>query len=176
MKDKKCFKVTDHCHYTGEYRGAGHRICNLNYNVPRKIPKVFHNGSNYDYQFIIKDLTEFLKKFTCLGENTEKYITFTVPIEKKVTRIDQNGEEITKNISHILQFIDSARFIASSLSNHRVKSKFEHNDKKCETGGIKYKYCDCFHQYAIFKDDLIESKRLYCNKNYRYKFDEKLIF
>ena len=31
--------------------------------------------------------------------------------------MDQNGEEITKNICYILQFVDSARFMASSLSN-----------------------------------------------------------
>ena len=40
-----------------------------------------------------------------------------MPIVKEVIRIDKNGEEITKNISYILQFIDSARFIANSLSN-----------------------------------------------------------
>ena len=51
---------------------------------------------------LIKELAgEFKKQFTCLGENTEKYITFTVPIERKVTRIDKNGEEITKNILHM---------------------------------------------------------------------------
>ena len=34
---------------------------------------VFHNGSNYDYHFIIKELTnEFEEIFECLGENTEK--------------------------------------------------------------------------------------------------------
>ena len=55
----------------------------------KKIPTVLHNGSNYDYHFIIKELAEqFKKQFTCLGENIEKYITFTVPIEKDVTRID----------------------------------------------------------------------------------------
>ena len=74
--------------------------------------EVFHNGSNYDYRFIIKELTEeFKKQFICLGENTEKWVTFTVPTEKEVTRIDKNGEEITKNISYLLQFIDSARFL-----------------------------------------------------------------
>ena len=35
-------------------------------------------------------------------------------MEKEKTRFDKNGEEITKNISYILQFIDSARFMASS--------------------------------------------------------------
>ena len=57
-----------HCHYTGEYRGAAHGICNLNYSVPKKIPVVFHNGSNYDYHFIMKELAEkFKKQFTCVG-------------------------------------------------------------------------------------------------------------
>ena len=103
MKDKKYHKVNDHCLYTGEYRGAAFSICNLKYSVPKNIPIVVHNGSNYDYHFIIKELAEeFKKQFTCLGENTEKYITFTVPIEKEVARIDKNGQEITKNICYIL--------------------------------------------------------------------------
>ena len=41
-----------------------------------------YNGSNYDHHFIIKELAEeSKKKIICLGENTEKYITFIVPIE-----------------------------------------------------------------------------------------------
>ena len=62
---------------------------------------IFHNGSNYDYHFIIKEIAEEFKiQFTCLAENTEKYITFTFPIEEQVTRFDKNGEEFTKNISY----------------------------------------------------------------------------
>ena len=82
--DEKNYKVRDHCHYKGEYRGAAHNICNLRYKVPKEIPIVFHNGSTYDYHFIIKELVkEFESNFECLGENTEKYITFSVPIKKK---------------------------------------------------------------------------------------------
>ena len=40
--------------------------------------------------------------------------------------------------------------------------------------GIEYKYCDCFLEYSVFKDDLIEYKCLCCNKRYQWKFDEKL--
>ena len=46
-----------------------------------------------------------------MGENTENCLTFTVSIEKEVTRIDKNGEEITKNISYMLWLIDSASFL-----------------------------------------------------------------
>ena len=177
MKDKKYRKVKDHSHYTGKFRGTAHNMCNFKYSVPKKIPIVFHNGSNYNYHFIIKELAEELKKITCL-ENTEKYITFTVPIEKEDRRIDKYGEEITKKISYILQLIDRAKFMTSPLPNfyriHRIKCKYGLNDKKCETCGIKYKYCDCFLEYTNFKDDLVECKCLLCNKNCQRKFDEKL--
>ena len=54
-------------------------------------------------------------------------------------------------MSYILQFIDSARLMTISLSNlvnnlsdgiHRIKCKYGHDDKKCGTCGIKFKYCD----------------------------------
>ena len=84
-------KVRDHCHYTGKFRGAAHSICNLTYKVPEEIPIVFHNGSTYDYHFIIKQLAEDFKgQFECLGENTEKYISFSVPIKKEVANDDNN--------------------------------------------------------------------------------------
>ena len=57
-RDKKYHKVRDHCHYTGEYRGAAHSRCNLKYNIPKDIPVVSHNGSNYDDHFTIKELAE----------------------------------------------------------------------------------------------------------------------
>ena len=80
--------VRDHCHHTGKYRSATHSICNLKFNVPNEIPVVVNNGSNYNYHFIIKELAdEFEREFECLGENTEKYKTFFVPIEKEVIKL-----------------------------------------------------------------------------------------
>ena len=92
-------KVRDHCHYTGKYRGAAHSICNLCYKITKEIPVVFHNGSTYDCHFIIKQLArEFNNYFHCLGENTEKYITFSVPIKKEENdgvKISDNDRSIT---------------------------------------------------------------------------------
>ena len=80
---RKYRKFRDHCHYTGKYRGTSHSIYNLKYNLPKVIPIVFRNVSNYDYRFIIKELVqEFKGELTCLGENTEKCIAFALPIEK----------------------------------------------------------------------------------------------
>ena len=90
-------KVKYHCHYTGKYRGAAHSKCNLNYATTKPIPVVFHNGSTYDYHFIIKQIArEFKGNFECLGENTEKYITFSVPI-KKVLDNDNDNYNDKKN-------------------------------------------------------------------------------
>ena len=103
-------KVRDHCHFTDKYRGAAHNTCNLIYKIPKNIPVFFHNGSTYDYHFITKELAcEFDGNFECLGENTEKYITFSVPITK---RIDNKNIDITYKIKSI----DSFRFMATSLS------------------------------------------------------------
>ena len=118
MMAKKYFKVKDHCHYTGKYRGAAHDICNFSYKIPKEIPVVFHNGSKYDYHFIIKNLAEeFEGEFECLGENTEKHITFSVPIKKEITKIDKDGNDKIMKISYKIKFIDSFRFMSSSLSN-----------------------------------------------------------
>ena len=99
-------EVRDNCHCTGKYRGAAHDIYNLRYEIPKETPVVFHNGSTYDYHFIIKELAkDFEGKFECYGENAEKHITFSVPIENKC-----------KTITCKLKFIDSFRPMSTSLS------------------------------------------------------------
>ena len=82
--------------------------------MPNEIPVVFHNGSKYDYHFIIKELAiEFEGKFECLGDNTEKCKTFSVPIEKEVKEINKDENESVISISYKIKFIDSERFMAT---------------------------------------------------------------
>ena len=108
--NKKYHKVRDQCHYIGKYRGTAHNICNLKYKIPKEIPVVFHNGSTYDDHFIIKELAkEFEGQFECLGVNTEKYKTFSVPVKKELDK--------GKTITYKIKFVDSFRFMPSKLSS-----------------------------------------------------------
>ena len=108
--NKKYHKARGHCNYKGKFRRAAHNICNLRQKTSKEIPIVFHNGSTYDYHFVINQLAKELKdQLKCLGENKGKYITFSVPIKRKL----DNG----KTITYKLKFIDSFRFMSTSLSS-----------------------------------------------------------
>ena len=161
--EKKNYKVRDHCHYTGKYRGAAHNICNLRYKIPKEIPVVFHNGSTYDYHFIIKELVkEFEGNFECLGENTEKYITFSVLIKKM---IENKGLEITYKI----KFIDSYRFMSSSLSKLVDNLSEGIHNNKC----LGYNSClDCVQ---ITKNEKLLLKCFNCNNYYKKKLIRKRV-
>ena len=160
--DKKNYKVRDHCHYTGKYRGGAQNICNLRYKILKEIPIVFYNGSTYDYHFIIKELVkEFDGNFECLGENTEKYITFSVPLKKK---IENKNIEITYKI----KFIDSFRFMSSSLS------KLVDNLSE----GLHYNKClDCESclDYIKTKNEKLIPKCFNCKTYYEKYFNKELI-
>ena len=94
-------KVRDHCHFTGNHRGPAHSKCNMNHKISTNIPVVFHNDFKYDYYFIIKELAkEFERQFKCLGENTEKYITFSALINKEITKTDKDNK---KNYTNTIQ-------------------------------------------------------------------------
>ena len=111
---EKNWKVRDHCHYTGLYRGAAHNNCNLKYKIPKHIPIVFHNLSGYDAHLFIRQLGEKFQAedIGVIAENKEKYISFNVKID---VQLKMDGKPVTKKIK--LRFIDSFRFMGSSLDS-----------------------------------------------------------
>ena len=62
-KTGEIFKVRDHCHFTGKYRGAAHDQCNLNCRKPLILPVVFHNLQGYDSHLFIKQLAKVKGEF-----------------------------------------------------------------------------------------------------------------
>ena len=95
-----------------------------------------------------------------MGENTEKYITFSVPIKKGLV----NGKSITYKI----KFIDRFRFMSSSLSNlvHNLYERL-HCDKCTD--------CKSCLDYMSVKDDQLIFRCFECKKNYKNEFNKELI-
>ncbi len=121
-------KVRDHCHYTGKFRGAAHSSCNLAHRIPKHIPVVFHNLSGYDAHVIIRELAQQfdVSEMEVLAENTEKYISFSVPIFVGLSDKDGNPvmyeDKKTKEMKQkttkcMLRFIDSCRFMKAGLGS-----------------------------------------------------------
>ena len=104
-------KVLDHCHLTGKYRGAAHKVCNLNYRIPKHIPVIFHNLAGYDAHLFIKNLGVSDGLINCIPNNEEKYISFNKLI--KIGEFEKDGK--TFEIKREIRFIDSFKFMAAGL-------------------------------------------------------------
>ena len=66
-------KVTDHCHVTGKFRGAAHESCNLDFQLTKKIPVIFHNLRSYDSHLIFYELDKFDVKINVIPNGLEKF-------------------------------------------------------------------------------------------------------
>ena len=137
-------KVRDHDHRTGQFRGAAHNCCNINYYSNRYLPIVMHNFKNYDSHFIIRTAHQISKElgerlnFSGIPINQEKFMSLTV------------GP---------LRFIDSFQFMPSSLEKlaenlmekgsdkfkhfNNMKREFpDHMEMLCKKGHYPYEWVD----------------------------------
>ena len=101
-------KVRDHCHVTGRFRGAAHWSCNINLQLTKKVPVIFHNLRGYDSHLIFCELNKFDVKIDVIPNRLEKYMAFF----------------LNKN----LVFIDSMQFMNSSLD--KLVKNLSGNDYK----------------------------------------------
>ena len=108
------WRVRDHCHYSGLYRGAAHSSCNLQYKIPNYIPVVLHNLTGYDAHLFIRELAKHITGMGVIAKSKEDYISFSINVEVD-KYIDKNGNERTKEME--LRFIDSIKFMSSSLDS-----------------------------------------------------------
>ncbi|CAC5359077.1 unnamed protein product [Mytilus coruscus] len=111
-------KVREHDHLSGKYRGAACQSCNTKEGKSTKlIPVFFHNGSNYDFHFLIEELMKKEDKYNkvkLLSKNSENYIS-----------IDY-GSYYEK-----LRFLDSYRFMLKGLSDvAKINGRFSYFRKK----------------------------------------------
>ena len=69
-------KVRDHCHVTGRFRGAARWNCNINLQLTKKVPVMFHNLRGYDSHLIFCELKNFDMKIDVIPNRLEKYMEF----------------------------------------------------------------------------------------------------
>ena len=120
----KILKVRDHCHFTGEYRGAAHTECNLKCKKPLILPVIFHNLQGYDSHLFIKQLAKVSGELTCIPSTEEKYISFSKKIMVDNYYSKRMRKPFPKNFE--IRFIDSFKFLQDSLAdlvkilNHQI--------------------------------------------------------
>ena len=141
-------RVRDHCHFTGEYRGAAHNKCNLMCKKPRILPVIFHNLQGYDAHLFIKHLSGVKGKLDCIPSTEEKYISFSKHIKVgEYKHINGDMYDITFEI----RFLDSFKFLQSGLGKlvsnlsiedfHNTKLEFKKNiDLLSRKGVYPYDY------------------------------------
>ncbi|XP_065650459.1 uncharacterized protein LOC136078605 [Hydra vulgaris] len=149
-KDLGKDRVRDHCHLTGYYRDAAHKDCNLKYRIPEFFPVLFHNLSGYDSHLFIKKLSG--GKLSCIPNNEEKYISFSREI-KVGEFINKEGK--TMDIRREIRFLDSYRFMPSSLdalSKNLTK-------EQCKNIGEFYKgkQLDLLMKKGVYPYDWVDS-------------------
>ena len=167
------WKVVDHCHITGEYRGAAHSKCNLllriePYHTP--IPVFFHNLKNYDAHHLMsavgcteekktiitdKDGVPIMKKDKD-GKDTNEPRTVT---DGMLSGICQNMEKLISFSWGQFRFVDSYAFLSSSLGQlvantpkanlsitrlYIEQAKFNLITRK---GVFPYEYMDSFERF-----------------------------
>ena len=151
-------KVRDHCHFSGQYRGAAHNSCNLQCRKPMILPVVFHNLQGYDAHLFIKQLSSIPGELNCIPSTEEKYISFSKKIKVDEYKSKRTGETVSL-YSVEIRFIDSFKFLQTSLANlvgnlqpddfHNTKEIFKENiDLLTRKGVYPYDYVSSIEKLA----------------------------
>ena len=154
---KKGHKVRDHCHFTGQYRGALHNLCNLSLKHSWKIPVRLHNLTGYDSRLFVRELAqegESADDVDVIANNEEQYKTFS---HKKFCKYDTEGNEVNRIVS--FSFMDSMQHLQCSLDQlvqNLPKEKLKQSSKYfseeqlelfLRKGVYPYEHMDSFERF-----------------------------
>ena len=149
--DKEDEKVRDHCRITSKFRGSAYWDCNINFQLTKKIPVIFHNLKGYDSHLIFSEQHKFNLKFDVISNGLEKYMALFL------------GRDLV--------FIDSMQSMNSSLDKlvkNLVNKDFKYLVKEfgCESlellkqkGAYSYEYINSFKRFN--EDKLCARKYFY---------------
>ena len=150
-------KVRDHCHLTGKYRGAAHDYRNKNYQIPKFFPVIFHNLTGYDSHISIKNLGVSEGLINCIPINEEKYISFTkdIEVDRFMEKDEKTGEMKEKIVKREIRFIDSFKFMASSLD--KLTANLDEASFQCVNRFFHGQAVDLVRRKGVYPYDYIDS-------------------
>ena len=106
---------------------------------------------------------KFKDELNCIGDNMEKYITFSVRVQKYC----DNGKPVT----HKLRFIDSFRFMSNSLSELVDNMSGIFNSIECKSCIEKIKInSECC--FVVLKNDRLICKCKECKEEWKRPINE----
>ena len=151
-RELKKDKVRDHCHFTGQYRGAAHNKCNLICRKPRVLPVIFHNLQGYDAHLFIKQLARLEGDLNCIPSTEEKYISFSKSIKVGEYYCLKLGKMCPINFE--IRFLDSFKFLQTSLANlvSNLSKEDFHN-----TNHVFKKNVDLLTRKGVYPYDYVSS-------------------
>ena len=61
---------------TGKFRGEFYWDCNINFQLTKKFPVIFHNLRGYNSHLVFNELNKFDLKIRVITNGLEKYMAF----------------------------------------------------------------------------------------------------
>ena len=134
-----------HCHITGKFRDAAHYSCNINLQLTKKVPVIFHNLRSYDSHLIFYELKKFDMKFDVIPNRLEKYMVFI--LNKNSVFMNSSLEKLVKNLSdndskYLIQEFGSKNL---ELLKQKDACPYEYMDSFKRCNGEKLPDEKCFY-------------------------------
>ena len=129
----------DHCHVTGKCRGAARWDCNINFQLTKKIPIIFHNLKGYDGHLIFSELNKFDVKINVIPNRLEKDMTFflgkNLVFIESMKNMDLSLEKLVKNLSD-----EDFKYLAEKFGFDNLKILKQ-------KGAYPYEYMNSFKRF-----------------------------
>ena len=129
-------KVRDHCHVTSKFRGAAHKDCNINFQLTKKVPVIFHNLRGYDSHLIFSVLNKLNLKINVIPNGLEKYMT--IILNKNLVFID-SMQFMNSSLDNLVKNLSDKDFVKEFVSKHLKILK--------QKGAYPYEYMNSFKRF-----------------------------
>ena len=147
-------KFRDHCHVTGKFRGAAHWDCNINFQLTKKVPVIFHYLRGYDSHLIFSELDKFDVKISVIPTGLEKYMAFffnkSSVLIGSMQFMNSSLDKLIKNLSD-----EDFKYLVEEFG-------FENLGLLKQKGNYPYKYMNSFERFN--EEKLPARKHFYSSK------------